>query len=83
MSIRTTVTLEDDVLDRVKTISRERGESFKDTLNELLRTAILQVQQKSNAPKFRIKAYPMGRKANLNYDDIESLLSYAEGEDHR
>lgn len=83
MSIRTTVTLDDDVLERVKTISRERGESFKDTLNELLRSAILQMQKKPAPPKFRLKTYRMGLKPGLNYDDIESLLAYAEGEDHQ
>ncbi|HYZ87577.1 MAG TPA: hypothetical protein VE621_24390 [Bryobacteraceae bacterium] len=38
MSTRTTVTLDDDVLERVKRESRSRGASFRDTLNDLLRT---------------------------------------------
>ena len=41
MSIRTTVTLDDDVVARVKRESRSRGASFRDTLNDLLRAALV------------------------------------------
>jgi hypothetical protein len=82
MSVRTTVTLDDDVLDRVKRESRSRGTSFRDTLNDLLRTAL----SLENLPKRRtlqIKPARMGHRTGLNYDDVEALLEYAEGEQHR
>ena len=82
MSIRTTVTLDDDVVDRVKRESRSRGASFRDTLNDLLRAAL----SNENRPRRRtIKIRPshMGYRPGLNYDDIGSLLEYAEGEQHR
>ena len=82
MSIRTTVTLDDDVLERVKRESRARGTSFRDTLNELLRAALLNTQ---SAPRRTLKIKPtnMGVRPGLNYDDIEGLIAYGEGEDHR
>jgi hypothetical protein len=43
MSIRTTVTLDDDVVDRIKRESQSRGASFRDSLNDLLRAALLVV----------------------------------------
>ena len=46
MSIRTTVTLDDDVAARVKRESLSRGASFRDTLNDLLRAALLGVDNK-------------------------------------
>ncbi len=82
MSIRTTVTLDDDVLERVKLESRARGASFRDTLNDLLRTAL----NSSSQPRRRtLKITPvhMGYRAGLNYDDVESLLEFGEGEQHR
>jgi hypothetical protein len=82
MSVRTTVTLDDDVLDRVKRESRRRGSSFRDTLNDMLRMALA----KGNQPRRRtlkIKPVPMGYRTGLNYDDIASLLEYGEGEQHR
>ncbi len=83
MSIRTTVTLDEDVLERVKRESRARGTSFRETLNDLLRSALLN----SNAPPprsaFRIQPFHMGYRPGLNYDSTESLLEYGEGDQHR
>jgi hypothetical protein len=82
MSIRTTVTLDDDVVARVKRESKARGASFRDTLNELLRTALLE-KDKQPRRTLRIKPSHMGYRPGLNYDNIESLLVYGEGEQHR
>lgn len=82
MSIRTTVTLDDDVVDRVKRASRSRGASFRDTLNDLLRIA-LSLENQSQRRTLEIKPEHMGYRAGLNYDNIESLLEYGEGEQHR
>ena len=83
MSIRTTVTLDDDVVERVKRQSRARGTSFRETLNELLRLALLAAEGKPRRRGFRVKPTHMGYRPGLNYDDVESLLEYAEGENHR
>jgi hypothetical protein len=83
MSIRTTVTLDDDVVDRLKRESRSRGASFRDTLNDLLRSALLNLETAPKQRSVNIQPFPMGYKAGLNYDDIESLLEYGEGEAHR
>lgn len=83
MSIRTTVTLDEDVLQGVRRESRSRGASFRDTLNELLRAALLRNGSQPRPSKFKVKPTRMGLKPGLNYDDIEGLISYAEGEDHR
>ena len=82
MSVRTTVTLDEDVLDRVKRESRSRGISFRDTLNDLLRTA-LSVHNQPLRRTLNIKPLHMGYRTGLNYDDVESLLEYGEGEQHR
>jgi hypothetical protein len=83
MSIRTTVTLDDDVLDRVKRESRARGLSFRETLNELLRTALIAKSSRVRRPAFRVKASHMGYRPGLPYDDVAALLEYAEGPEHR
>ena len=83
MSVRTTVTLDDDVLERVKRESRSRGVSFRDTLNDLLRMALLNLEQKPRRRTLKIEPTPMGYRAGLNYDNVESLLEYGEGEERR
>jgi hypothetical protein len=82
MSVRTTVTLDDDIVDRVKRESRIRGASFRDTLNDLLRTALC-AEKLPRRRTLKIKPVSMGYKPGLNYDDVESLLEYGEGEQHR
>jgi hypothetical protein len=83
MSIRTTVTLDDDVVARVRRESQSRGASFRDTLNDLLRAALLGVDKKPPRRTLKIKPAHMGYKPGLNYDSVESLLEYGEGERHR
>jgi len=83
MNIRTTVTLDEDVLERVKAESRSRGASFRETLNELLRLALAAQTSQPVRSGFRVMPSHMGYRAGLNYDSIESLLEYGEGEVHR
>jgi hypothetical protein len=83
MGIRTTVTLDEDVLERVKRESALRGTSFRETLNELLRTALMNAHAQPRRTGFRLKPAHMGHRPGLNYDSVESLLEYGEGEAHR
>lgn len=83
MSIRTTVTLDEDVVERVKRESRSRGAPFRDTLNDLLRAALLSLQNEPQRRSVKIEPTHMGYRAGLNYDDVESLLEFSEGERHR
>ena len=83
MSIRTTVSLDKDVLERVKAESRARGASFRETLNDLLRLALMAQSAAPVRRGFRVKARHMGYRPGLNYDDVESLLEYGEGGHHK
>ena len=83
MSTRTTVTLDDDVLERVKAESRARGLTFRETLNDLLRRVLAPRASKAPGPEFRVRATHMGYRPGLNCDCTEALLEYGEGERHR
>lgn len=83
MSIRTTVTLDDDVLERVKDESRNQGKSFRDTLNNLLRFALLAQKRAPSTRRLEIKSSSMGFPSGLNHDSIEALIEYGEGGMHR
>lgn len=83
MSIRTTVTLDDDVLERVKQESRSRGISFRETLNDLLRAALVNQQSQPIRRNFKVKPFETGFIQGLNYDDIEGLIEFLEGPEHR
>jgi hypothetical protein len=83
MSIRTTVTLDDDVAERVKAESRSPGASFKETINELLRVGLAARAEPRPRKPFKVKAYHMGVIPGLNYDKTEDLLEYLEGPLHK
>jgi plasmid stability protein len=83
MSIRTTITLDDDVAERVKQQSRSHGKSFRETLNELLRAGLLAAETQPKRTKFRVKPFHSGYKPSLNLDCTEALLEYLEGPEHR
>jgi hypothetical protein len=83
MSIRTTVTLDEDVVERVKQHGRLRGSSFRETLNELLRTALVSAETQPRRRELRVRPHHGGYYPNLNYDCTEALLEYLEGPDHR
>ena len=83
MSIRTTVTLDEDVHERTKEFSKARGIPFREALNELVRSG-LQAEAKPQPEKpFQIKPVSLGLRPGLSYDDIEALLEYGEGPFHR
>jgi hypothetical protein len=83
MSIRTTVTLDEDVLERLKQESQARGTPFRQTLNELLRTALLAKDIQQHRRKFRVKPFSVGLRTDVNYDCTEALLESLEGPEHR
>jgi hypothetical protein len=83
MRIRTTAALDQDVLERVKAESRARGASFSETLNELLRLALLTQTSQPIRSGFRVEPSHMGYRPGMDYDNIESLLESGEGQFHR
>jgi hypothetical protein len=83
MSIRTTVTLDEDVAERVKQQSRSRGKSFRETLNDLLRAGLVATESQPRRRKLNLVPHHGGYYPGLNYDCTEALLEYLEGPDHR
>jgi hypothetical protein len=86
MSIRTTVTLDEDVLNRVRDHSKATGRSFRETLNELVREALAAKQDNGRRKReFRIDPVPMDipRPPGINYDCTEQLIEYLDGPGHK
>lgn len=83
--MRTTLTLDEDVAQRLQAESRRTGRSFKEVVNEYLRMSLAQSRAvlKSMSP-FRVVAADLGGPAGSgSYDSIEALLEESEGIEHR
>lgn len=83
MSVRTTVTLDEDVYKRLQQDSRARGVPLKQSINDALRSALNAPVQPQRKVKFKLKTYRMGLKPGINYDCTADMLEAAEGPMHR
>ncbi|MFW5803230.1 MAG: type II toxin-antitoxin system VapB family antitoxin [Verrucomicrobiota bacterium] len=81
--MRTTITIDDDVLARARRIAGKRHASFKFVINEALRSGLDQVEEPAERRPYHTEAHPMGVHRGYNLDNIQELLAQVEGEDAR
>jgi hypothetical protein len=84
--MRTTLTLEDDVSEDIERLRRERGGSLKETINAALRAGIAALSREPKGRKrrvFRTEPASLGRPRLQSLDNVDEVLSLAEGEDYR
>ncbi|MEO8510747.1 MAG: DUF2191 domain-containing protein [Chloroflexota bacterium] len=82
MSQRTTLTLEDDVMVRLKETARRTGRPLKSVVNDAIRAGLDPKLSRRTAP-FRVRARKLGLRPGIDLDDIEGLLERIEGAEHR
>ncbi len=82
--MRTTLTIDDDVVFYLKKVQEdEPSKSFKQIVNEALRRGLDGSHSKTEKKPFKVKAFKLGLREGLSYDNIEELLDIAEGPDRR
>ncbi len=77
--MRTTLTLDDDLGNRLKELARESGRSFKEVTNEIMRRGLSTGEQPDAGPEpFRVVPKACGFKPGIDplklnqiYDDLE------------
>ncbi len=81
MPQRTTLTLEDDVVARLRDEARRTGKAIKTVVNETLRAGLDRRQGRPR--RFKVAARDLGLRPEIELDDIEGLLDQVEGLDRR
>lgn len=76
--MRTTLTLDDDVTNKLNLRVRQLNSTLKQVVNDLLRQGLNNPSKKSSPP-FRVKARSLGIKAGLSYENTAELLEQVEG----
>jgi hypothetical protein len=77
--MRTTVTLDPDVERLIKDSMRERGISFKQALNEAIRTGLFR-RNKGRRRRFVQQSFPLGVAQNFRWDQALAVAEAIEDE---
>jgi len=78
--MRTTVTLEKDVERMLRDAMHRSRKSFKETLNDAVRSGLATKPLAARSRKFRVKAKPMGLKAGFDPSGFNRLVDELEVE---
>lgn len=78
--MRTTVTLDPDVERQLRTVIRQRGISFKEALNEAIRSGLSR-QRRGTKTRFRQKTFPMGSEQYFRWDKALETADAVENEE--
>ena len=81
--MRTTLSIDDDVLEQARAIAAKRQTPFKKVINEALRAGLKEVEMPAQQRPYRTEPHPMGLRQGRSLDNIQDLLALIEGEDAR
>lgn len=78
LRMRTTVTLDPDVADRLRVLARERGLPFKRVLNDAIRDGF---HARVGVEPYRLPTRPMGLRSGVDLTKALALASALEDEE--
>lgn len=81
--MRTTLAIDDDVLDTARSVATRLRTPFRRVINEALRAGLQKVEVPAKCTPYRTRPSKMGLRAGMNLDNIQELLSRIGGEDAR
>ena len=81
--MRTTVTLDPDVERLLKEAMHRSRQSFKETLNRAIRTALGRESPRSERPPFVVTARPLGLRAGIDPASFNKLADELEADAFR
>jgi hypothetical protein len=79
--MRTTLTLDRDVADRLKLEIRRSGKAMKVVVNEALRLGLGLVGKPMRPPRFQVRPHAFGFKPGVDLDRINQLVDELESEE--
>lgn len=81
--MRTTLSIDDDVMERARDIAAKLGTPFKAVVNEALRAGLDHLEKPAKCRPYKTEPHAMGLRSGRNIDNIQELLAQIEGEDSR
>ena len=81
--MRTTLSLDDDVLDRARLIAAKLRKPFRAVVNEALRTGLTGLEEGARQRRYVTEPHAMGFRQGYDLDNIQELITQIEGETAR
>jgi hypothetical protein len=81
--VRTTLTLDDDVAAKLKSLARRSGRAFRDVVNDTLRRGLARPSAQQSPQPVKTNSRNLGLKPGLSLDNVGALLEQIEGPLHR
>ena len=81
--MKTTIRIDNDVLERARAISAQLHTPLKTIINEALRIGLNHVERSAERRPYKTQPNAMGLKAERNIDNLQNLVTQIEGEDAR
>lgn len=81
--MRTTLRLDEDVIDKARAVAEKMGAPFRVVVNEALRVGLDEVAKPATRRPYLTKPHAMGLRPGHSLDNIQELLAQAEGEEFR
>jgi hypothetical protein len=81
--MRTTLAIDDDVLDKARSVAAKLHTPFRRVVNDALRAGLKRVEEPAVTKPYHTQAHKLGLKDGRSLDNIHELLAQIEGEDHR
>ncbi|MGO9570991.1 MAG: DUF2191 domain-containing protein [Desulfomonilaceae bacterium] len=81
--MRTTLSIDDDVMDRARAVAAKLRSPFRTIVNEALRAGLDLVEKPAKQRRYETEPHAMGLRSGRNIDNIQELLAQIEGEDSR
>ncbi|MBI5510442.1 MAG: hypothetical protein HY903_16925 [Deltaproteobacteria bacterium] len=83
MHMRTTLTIEEDVSNRLNDYCRRTRKGLKEAVNELLRLGLEAPRAMRPATRFEVRARGLRQQPGISLDNVAELLERIEGPAHR
>ena len=81
--MRTTITIDDDVIDTARSVAEKLHAPFRRVVNEALRSGLKAVEEPAKSRPYQTRPRKMGLRPGRNLDNIQELLAQVEGEGRR
>lgn len=78
--MRTTLSIDDDVLQKAKSVAAEKRLPLRTMINGALRAGLNAMATPADAVPYQTKPHRLELKAGRNLDNIQELLAKVEGE---